>query len=296
MLYCIKKNVFKKENVMVEVQNTPAHRHYLYEDDYSGEEIHFHFYNKVTTPLHSHNYFEIFVVTKGQVTHSYMGRTEKLEVGTICLIPPYKPHQCLEAEDDVPVHFNIAIPEGLFTQLCDIISPDALPALLKCEKFYRLGGAELEYVKHMAEEALASDEKSSALIAKTICFNLISHLLRVCGTDDACPAWLGDFCEKLKSPEYFLEPISSLYKLVPYSQPMLNAYFKQYTGQTLINYLTKLRINYAANLLSYSNYPIIDISYQTGYNSLSHFNHTFKKHTGLTPSEYRKKHRKYTDS
>ena len=271
-------------------------RHYTYPVMYKGEEVHFHFYHKVTTTLHSHDYFEMFIVTKGQVTHTYMDKKERLEVGTLCLIAPYEAHQHHEAEGEPPVHFNIAIPAELFKTLCEAISPSAFTQLIKGERFYQLKDAEFAYFKHLADKTLASDEQSCALIAKTICFNLISLLLTVSGPKENLPLWFSDFCEKIKSSEYFLEPISSLYKLVPYSQPMLNAYFKKYMGQTLISYLTKLRINYAANLLCFSNYSIIDISEQTHYNSLSHFNHTFKKHTGLTPSEYRKRYGKYTNS
>ena len=151
---------------------------------------------------------------------------------------------------------------------------------------------EFDYFKQLSERALSVDEPYANNIARAIAVNLIISLAGSHKEPDDRPEWFRAFMEKLISSEYFLKPVSELYKLVPYSQPILNSTFKQYEGETLISYLTKLRINYAANLLICSNYSILDISEQTGYSSLSHFNHTFKKIIGTTPSEYRKKFEK----
>jgi AraC-like DNA-binding protein len=34
---------------------------------------------------------------------------------------------------------------------------------------------------------------------------------------------------------------------------------------------------------------IVDVCYDSGFNNLSHFNKQFRKNTGVTPSEYRKR-------
>ena len=43
----------------------------------------------------------------------------------------------------------------------------------------------------------------------------------------------------------------------------------------------------AQNMLSYSNYSILDISMSLGYPSQSAFSTVFKKQTGMTPKKYR---------
>ena len=48
-----------------------------------------------------------------------------------------------------------------------------------------------------------------------------------------------------------------------------------------------MKINYACNLLRFSELTVLEIASKTKYSSLSHFNHIFKKQTGMTPSEYR---------
>ena len=66
--------------------------------------------------------------------------------------------------------------------------------------------------------------------------------------------------------------------------------FKYYMNETLVSYVTKQKIHYACTLLRSSDQSILDIAEAAHYDSLSHFNHTFKKHIGLSPSDYRKKH------
>lgn len=65
-------------------------------------------------------------------------------------------------------------------------------------------------------------------------------------------------------------------------------FFKQHTGQTLTEYITKARINLAYEMLSSHKYRIHEISRACGYKSSKYFAKIFKQHTGQTPSEYSK--------
>ena len=68
--------------------------------------------------------------------------------------------------------------------------------------------------------------------------------------------------------------------------------FKKYTGQTIIDYITTLRIDDAKRMLLNTSASIKDISEMVGYKSTSHFRSVFKKHTGISVSEFRKRSRK----
>lgn len=58
------------------------------------------------------------------------------------------------------------------------------------------------------------------------------------------------------------------------------------------NYIRKLRIERAVQLLTESTHSLAEIAYLTGFSDQSHFTRIFKKHTGKNPSEYRKRSRK----
>ncbi|MCD8336834.1 MAG: response regulator [Lachnospiraceae bacterium] len=65
--------------------------------------------------------------------------------------------------------------------------------------------------------------------------------------------------------------------------------FKNETGQTLNQYLTEYRMEKAKELLEDPRYKISDISAKVGYSDGNYFGKSFRKYTGLSPSEYREK-------
>jgi transcriptional regulator GlxA family with amidase domain len=68
--------------------------------------------------------------------------------------------------------------------------------------------------------------------------------------------------------------------------------FKQATQKTPLAYLQSLRIESAKSLLETQNVPLEKVVQQIGYEDLSSFTRLFKKSTGLSPSQYRKKFRR----
>jgi YesN/AraC family two-component response regulator len=64
--------------------------------------------------------------------------------------------------------------------------------------------------------------------------------------------------------------------------------FKECTGMNVVEYIQKLRIEEACNLLKTTNMRIIDIGATVGYNDIKFFTKLFKKNTGKSPSEYKK--------
>ena len=65
-------------------------------------------------------------------------------------------------------------------------------------------------------------------------------------------------------------------------------FFKISTGLTIFEYLNKIKIEYSCQLLLNTDMNILDISYDCGFNNLSHFNKQFKKFIGITPTKFRK--------
>jgi AraC-like DNA-binding protein len=63
--------------------------------------------------------------------------------------------------------------------------------------------------------------------------------------------------------------------------------FKKITGINFTDYLSRVRIEKAKNLLLNPNLRISEIAYEVGFQSLTHFNRVFKKIIGQSPTEYR---------
>lgn len=66
--------------------------------------------------------------------------------------------------------------------------------------------------------------------------------------------------------------------------------FRAVYGQTPGQYLSRRRIERAEDLLRTADLSVTEICPLVGFSSLGSFSASFKKHTGLTPSEYRARH------
>lgn len=65
--------------------------------------------------------------------------------------------------------------------------------------------------------------------------------------------------------------------------------FKDQTGLSPITYLIKIRIERSKEMLAETSFKIGDIALSVGFSNQQRFNEMFKKHTGMTPLQYRKK-------
>ncbi len=63
--------------------------------------------------------------------------------------------------------------------------------------------------------------------------------------------------------------------------------FKKITGINFTDYLSRVRIEKAKNLLLNPNLRVSEIAFEVGFQSLTHFNRVFKKILGQSPTEYR---------
>ncbi len=66
----------------------------------------------------------------------------------------------------------------------------------------------------------------------------------------------------------------------------LSRLFARETGITLTEYTVMLRMEKAKALLASPGWKVFQVAEEVGYESVSHFNRTFKRHTGMNPKEY----------
>lgn len=65
--------------------------------------------------------------------------------------------------------------------------------------------------------------------------------------------------------------------------------FKAKTGFTIYDYLLNYRMEVAKKLLSNLRYKAYEVAELVGYSNNAYFSTAFKKHTGLTPKQYKNK-------
>lgn len=132
-------------------------------------------------------------------------------------------------------------------------------------------------------------------------------------TLDELEVWLRKFCKKasyfisnqrdyysrlqaLKAVEYikehFMEESISLLSVCKYlsmSTSYFSTIFKNFMGETFIEYLTRIRMEKAMELLKGSDMKTYEIAFRVGYGDPHYFSLAFKKAAGMTPTEYRER-------
>ena len=78
--------------------------------------------------------------------------------------------------------------------------------------------------------------------------------------------------------------------LVGMSVSTFTRFFRRQTGSTFVQYLNRLRLNEACELLMCSTLSVTDICYRVGFNNLSNFNRQFRAMKGMPPSRFRALH------
>jgi YesN/AraC family two-component response regulator len=81
--------------------------------------------------------------------------------------------------------------------------------------------------------------------------------------------------------------LASLSKYVMMGENYVSALFKKKTGETLIHYLHRIRIDKAIELLATTDLPVNQIGQNVGFMNDNYFIKIFKRMTGTTPSQYR---------
>ena len=81
--------------------------------------------------------------------------------------------------------------------------------------------------------------------------------------------------------------MSELSRLLRLPSKKLNAIFRTVTGMTAFEWLIKLRLNHARDLLLNSDTPMREISEALGYSNVNHFINAFTKHFNTSPGRLR---------
>lgn len=255
--------------------------------------------------LHNHDYFEIFLVTKGTISHMVNGVLQQLPVGSFVFVRPHDVHSHI---CDDPAHKDIAFINFAFTR-------ETAQHLLQ----FLFTPAEADYLLHtpMPPSIILTPADRKKIVAQISKLNteqwhdkqalkrrmriLLTNLLpyfissNVDTAEADVPLWLAALIEHMSKPENFTLGIDQMITLSGKSREHVSRTFQKFYGSTITDYLNDLRINYASNLLLNTNMSILDICFDCGFQSMSYFYRVFKKKNGETPCNFRSKHHTPSD-
>lgn len=129
------------------------------------------------------------------------------------------------------------------------------------------------------------DEKAFRELVLTFTETVLLYVSRNSTAKDPLVLGVMNYVEGNYSKEFTMEMMSDSLKI---SKSYLSTYFKTKTSVNLIDYIQQFRVQKAIELMKNSNIRLSDIGSQVGISNSNSFIRVFKKHTGITPSEYRK--------
>jgi len=103
------------------------------------------------------------------------------------------------------------------------------------------------------------------------------------------PDWLRQSIVGLSEMENCAQGLPYLIESTGRNQSYLCRIFRRYMNCTPTEYVNSVRLKNACTLLTYTPRSIVDICFECGFSSVSHFNHLFKKSFDISPTAYRRR-------
>ena len=231
-------------------------------------------------PTHAHELSHFCFVLAGTYKEE-IGR-KHFERGPATLV--YYPPDVCHGEEHFACgrHFLVEIDRKGFETISDYGAHLVDPVLLREDYSVWLAA-------RMYREFREGDQ-FSPLVLESISTELLIAALRQCAprSERKPPLWLERVKECLR--ENFSEPptLSELARAVEIHPTHLARVFRRFEHCTVGDYLRKVRISYARQRILESSEPLVEIGLAAGFADQTHFTRSFKRITGMTPTEFRR--------
>jgi len=254
--------------------------------------------------LHAHDFHELVFTVEGQAFHKTLKGKRRIKRGSLFFIPAGGVHG-YETEREFKI-YNILFTNAFAGELQKNYLKEVFPAKKifvrtlreKLNSPLRLSPLETVYFESLIKKICREFEgkkRGFETVTKTYFAELLIKLARQLEKEaDLKMSYIENdervekvlrLIEKKYAGKLTLKELADSVNLVP---AYFSAFFRKTTGYGVFEYITEFRIYKACSLLKSTDRHIIEIAYQTGYNSVSLFNRIFKRLTGYSPRVYRR--------
>ncbi|MEU8381921.1 AraC family transcriptional regulator [Streptosporangium sp. NPDC048865] len=176
---------------------------------------------------------------------------------------------------------------------------DALPPVIHVPG-HTAEAATVRWALEQIDAELRDRPLASALVTEHLALVMLIHLLRLhlaVAGPGAVSGWLAGLTDPIVAPvlgAMHARPahawtVAQLAGVAAVSRSTLAARFKQVVGRGPLDYLTGWRIELAARRLRHGDETVAAIAREIGYGSESALSNAFKRVTGVSPREYRRR-------
>lgn len=242
-----------------------------------------------------HDFYEFSLVLQGELTILIDQEPKVLTKNQIFFIQPGQIHDKQQMAETV--HLNMAFSKRLIDDVFQYLEMNHLKETITNHLFLEVETLSPSIMSHIQElihdlNILAiQDTVQKNSILKLILTEIISrHYLLLAEKKQQLKnknSWFNDLLASLNHPEYFTQGVTVLTQLTDKNQSYLCRVFQKELGLSPSKYINQLKINYAANLILHSDYEIIDIVYESGFQSVSYFYQVFKEFFNVSPQQFK---------
>jgi AraC-like DNA-binding protein len=257
-------------------------------------------WNDFYMPYHKHNSVEIMYVISGKCVVHTVNDYYLMRKGEFILLDANVSHR-LVVEKEYPcrmlnIEFIFEHKTGMFPSIKDLTEGNPVLALLLERTQAHILLRDPNEVYHTLKNLVFELDKGSMENNWMIQLQLAQLLICVAGlaaeADDKASqqndVYVKDAINYMHHHYDYPIQVKDIAASINLHPGYFHRIFKSNTGQTIVEYLTSLRIEKAKMLLAHTDIPVIDISDSIGINSREYFSAMFKKHTGLTPVAFRR--------
>jgi AraC-like DNA-binding protein len=245
---------------------------------------------------HKHSFWEMIICIKGSSQHFINELRYDFGASDIIIMKPDSVHDYKISDKDNYAHYDFYSTADDMKKVCDSYASDLYEKLAgnKDALAFSLDPSALRHLEAKLNQlnSLQSNPQFDKLAANV--YTTVLHI--ICGlisensvsVSIAVPDWLSGLLSLMSRHDMLCGKLSAVVARSGFSHGHLCRLFKKHTGETLIDYFTKLKIDYANVLLRNNELNILDIAGMLGYDSLSYFITLFKRYNNATPKQYRK--------
>lgn len=244
---------------------------------------------------HGHTDWEIIIVLNDRMAQRINGTDTVLSAGTACVLGPTDHHSLTypERKKNQFQGLTFLTRDSYMRSLLGLLSPLLYDRICSDTqaRVFSLSPSFLEHLTNSCLEIQGTNNQATPQAEEqcNILFHsLIMQFLRQNQSTASIPNALTSFIKSLNNPQLSASDIKELQAQLPYSYSNLTRLFKKYTRQTITQYVNNIKLQHAKELLSTTNMTTLMITNELGFESVSHFNHLFKKQFNTTPTQYRK--------
>lgn len=220
------------------------------------------------------NYYDLTFIYKGRAIYTVDGKNYKLSAGDVICIPPGSERSAYTFEE-APMH-SFAL--NLWVQGIETMP---FPILFHASMDEKLIDLYQEFDKTWLSRSEFREMKSKALFILIFC-----RLRELQVTPVSSDRRIERAKEYILNNYYKKIDIQKMAAQAGLNHIYFGTLFKKVTGQTMSEYVNKIRINRSKDLLN-DGLNITDTALQCGFENVFYFSNVFKKVTGLSPSEYK---------